>query len=522
MKYVSTRGAAAGSSFREALFSGYAVDGGLFMPEEVPRVSADTLRQWRALSYPQLVQNICSLYISPDEIPVQELGALIERALSRFAHSEVVTFKRLRDGLNVLELFHGPTMAFKDLAMCCLAQFILYFLQKEDKHVTIVVGTSGDTGGSAIASLRGAKRADVVVLLPAGRCSRVQELHMTTAMEENVHVFTVEGSSDDLDEPIRRLFADSEFSSRHGVISINSINWGRVLVQVAHHFYAYFRCTDGGGGGGGAEVEEEEMPTVEVVVPTGAAGNAAVAREQGHGGRAAGFAQRKSAGALGRDSSRTLPPGVTAGCVARRMGLPIRLLCAVNQNDVVHRALRSGDFSVDGAVKPSLASAIDIQVPYNMERVFHLCSDADTALVRDVMTRFYESGQANLPATLQSKMREALSSSALSDADISGAMQRCWQENAYLLCPHSAVAVALHYSRPTPPGAHRVCLATASPAKFQEVVERVGLRQPEHPEVAALRGLPQRSVPMRRGDDWDALLRNAVARISRRRASPAP
>nr|XP_032806182.1 threonine synthase-like 2 isoform X5 [Petromyzon marinus] len=401
MKYVSTRGAAAGSSFREALFSGYAVDGGLFMPEEVPRVSADTLRQWRALSYPQLVQNICSLYISPDEIPVQELGALIERALSRFAHSEVVTFKRLRDGLNVLELFHGPTMAFKDLAMCCLAQFILYFLQKEDKHVTIVVGTSGDTGGSAIASLRGAKRADVVVLLPAGRCSRVQELHMTTAMEENVHVFTVEGSSDDLDEPIRRLFADSEFSSRHGVISINSINWGRVLVQVAHHFYAYFRCTDGGGGGGGAEVEEEEMPTVEVVVPTGAAGNAAVAREQGHGGRAAGFAQRKSAGALGRDSSRTLPPGVTAGCVARRMGLPIRLLCAVNQNDVVHRALRSGDFSVDGAVKPSLASAIDIQVPYNMERVFHLCSDADTALVRDVMTRFYESGQANLPATLQ-------------------------------------------------------------------------------------------------------------------------
>uniref|UniRef100_S4RTP3 Threonine synthase N-terminal domain-containing protein n=1 Tax=Petromyzon marinus TaxID=7757 RepID=S4RTP3_PETMA len=139
MKYVSTRGAAAGSSFREALFSGYAVDGGLFVPEEVPRVSADTLRQWRALSYPQLVQNICSLYISPDEIPVQELGALIERALSRFAHSEVVTFKRLRDGLNVLELFHGPTMAFKDLAMCCLAQFILYFLQKEDKHVTIVV-----------------------------------------------------------------------------------------------------------------------------------------------------------------------------------------------------------------------------------------------------------------------------------------------------------------------------------------------------------------------------------------------
>nr|XP_032806180.1 threonine synthase-like 2 isoform X3 [Petromyzon marinus] len=372
MKYVSTRGAAAGSSFREALFSGYAVDGGLFMPEEVPRVSADTLRQWRALSYPQLVQNICSLYISPDEIPVQELGALIERALSRFAHSEVVTFKRLRDGLNVLELFHGPTMAFKDLAMCCLAQFILYFLQKEDKHVTIVVGTSGDTGGSAIASLRGAKRADVVVLLPAGRCSRVQELHMTTAMEENVHVFTVEGSSDDLDEPIRRLFADSEFSSRHGVISINSINWGRVLVQVAHHFYAYFRCTDGGGGGGGAEVEEEEMPTVEVVVPTGAAGNAA------------------------------------AGCVARRMGLPIRLLCAVNQNDVVHRALRSGDFSVDGAVKPSLASAIDIQVPYNMERVFHLCSDADTALVRDVMTRFYESGQANLPATLQTRTGSAL------------------------------------------------------------------------------------------------------------------
>uniref|UniRef100_A0A8D1TQY9 Threonine synthase-like 2 n=1 Tax=Sus scrofa TaxID=9823 RepID=A0A8D1TQY9_PIG len=339
------------------------------MPEELPQLGGETLRQWSGLSYAGLVKALCSLFIGPELIPKDDLNDLIDRAFSRFRHKEVVHLCRLRNGLNVLELWHGVTYAFKDLSLCCTAQFLQYFLEKRKKHITVVVGTSGDTGSAAIESVQGAKNVDIIVLLPKGRCTKIQELQMTTVLRENVHVFGVEGNSDELDEPIKAVFADVAFVKKHNLMSLNSINWSRVLVQMAHHFFAYFQCAP--------SLDTHPLPPVEVVVPTGAAGNLA------------------------------------AGCIAQKMGLPIRLVVAVNCNDIIHRTVQRGDFSLSETVKVTLASAMDIQVPYNMERIFWLLSGSDSQMTRALMEQFERTQRVNVPKELHSKPSSVLSGSCL-------------------------------------------------------------------------------------------------------------
>ncbi|XP_030683184.1 threonine synthase-like 2 isoform X8 [Nomascus leucogenys] len=326
---------------------------------ELPQLNREILCQWSTLSYPGLVKELCALFIGSELIPKDDLNDLIDRAFSRFRHREVVHLSRLRNGLNVLELWHGVTYAFKDLSLSCTAQFLQYFLEKREKHVTVVVGTSGDTGSAAIESVQGAKNMDIIVLLPKGHCTKIQELQMTTVLKENVHVFGVEGNSDELDEPIKTVFADVAFVKKHNLMSLNSINWSRVLVQMAHHFFAYFQCTP--------SLDMHPLPLVEVVVPTGAAGN------------------------------------LVAGCIAQKIGLPIRLVVAVNRNDIIHRTVQQGDFSLSEAVKSTLASAMDIQVPYNMERVFWLLSGSDSQVTRALMEQFERTQSVNLPKELHSK-----------------------------------------------------------------------------------------------------------------------
>uniref|UniRef100_A0A7M4DVH6 Threonine synthase N-terminal domain-containing protein n=1 Tax=Crocodylus porosus TaxID=8502 RepID=A0A7M4DVH6_CROPO len=235
------------------------------MPEEIPLLDSNTLRAWSNFSYPQLVKELCSLFISPELIPRQELNDLIDRAFTRVRHKDVVHLSRLRNGLNVLELWHGVTYAFKDLSMSCTGQFLQYFLKKRKKHITILVGTAGDTGSSAIESIRGEKNMDIIVLLPKGLCSQMQELQMTTVIEDNVHVFAADGNSDEIDEPIKELFTNTDFARKHNLMSLNSINWSRIMVQIAHHFYAYFQCT--------TSLDATPLPAVEIVVPTGGGGN---------------------------------------------------------------------------------------------------------------------------------------------------------------------------------------------------------------------------------------------------------
>lgn len=443
------------------------------MPEELPRLDEETLRHWSTLSYRSLVKELCALFIGLELIPRHDLNDLIDRAFSRFRHRNVVHLRKLKNGLNILELWHGVTYAFKDLSLSCTAQFLQYFLEKKKKHVTIVVGTSGDTGSAAIESVQGSKNVDIIVLLPKGHCSKIQELQMTTVLKENVHVFEVEGNSDELDEPIKAVFADVAFVQRHNVMSLNSINWSRVLVQMAHHFFAYFQCTP--------SLDTHPLPTVEVVVPTGAGGNLA------------------------------------AGCIAQKMGLPICLVVAVNRNDIIHRTVQKGDFSLCEVLRTTLASAMDIQVPYNMERIFWLLSGSDSQTTRALMEQFERTQSLQLPKDLHNKLSEAVTSESVTDEAITQTMARCWEENQYLLCPHSATAVNYHYQQ-TDSGQSsiRCCLASASAVKFPEAVQAAGLTPETPAEILALEHKETRCIPMRRGDDWTQMLRVTIEGLSQR------
>ncbi|XP_067293637.1 threonine synthase-like 2 [Pseudorasbora parva] len=474
MRYCSTRGGAPDRSFRDVLFSGYAPDGGMFMPEFIPTVTAATLRLWSNLSYQQLLCEICSLYISELEIPRQHLQELISEALSSFSIPDVVRLVQLKDSLSILELFHGETLAFKDLAMSCTAQFLRYFLRKDSKRATILVGTSGDTGGSAIRSVFKMSELDIVVVFPRGRVSRVQELQMTTSTADHVHVFAADGTSDDIDVPLRRLFADAELVRRHGLMSLNSVNWSRILVQTAHFLYAFLQL---------CPAEGDSHPVLEVLVPTGGAGN------------------------------------ITAGCITQMMGIPLRLVAMVNANDIVHRTVQSGDFSMTDAVKQTLAPAIDIQDPYNMERVFWLLSGGDGVMVKGLMEEFQTTHTLALPASLHKQVCDVLSSGSVCDDGILEAMRRCWKDNHYLICPHTAVGVWRHYQSPVTPGENRCCIATASPAKFQEAVQQAGLTLDLPESVRALDSLEARYEVLERSDDWESKLRLHIESIGSERRS---
>ncbi|XP_052538997.1 threonine synthase-like 2 isoform X2 [Tympanuchus pallidicinctus] len=420
MEYISTRGGTGAVDFEGALFSGYAPDGGLFMPSCIPWLDRPTLQQWSHLSYPELVKEICFLFVKPELIPRGTLSDLIDRAFSKFRHEDVVHLSRLKDGLNILELWHGVTYAFKDLSLSCTGQFLQYFLEKKQKHVNVLV---------------------------------------------------VHGNSDEIDEPIKELFADVDFARRNNLMSLNSVNWSRIMVQIAHYFYAYFRCTP--------TLDSTTLPVVEIVVPTGGGGN------------------------------------VTAGCIAQKMGLPIQLVAAVNSNDIIHRTVKDGDFSLSGRVKATLASAMDIQEPYNVERILWLLSGSDSHLTKTLMEQFTVSKSLKLPEDLHRKVSETLRSCSASDEDIVQAMQRCWEENHYLLCPHSAVAAHYHYSHldscasSTP----RCCLAPASAAKFQDAVLRAGLVPEIPPEITALTAMETRSTVLQRGEDWARVIRDHITAV---------
>nr|XP_008006673.2 threonine synthase-like 2 isoform X6 [Chlorocebus sabaeus] len=368
-------------------------------------------------------------------------------------------------------LCQWSTLSYPGLVKELCALFIgSELIPKDDLN-----GTSGDTGSAAIESVQGAKNVDIIVLLPKGHCTKIQELQMTTVLKENVHVFGVEGNSDELDEPIKTVFADVAFVKKHNLMSLNSINWSRVLVQMAHHFFAYFQCTP--------SLDTHPLPLVEVVVPTGAAGNLA------------------------------------AGYIAQKIGLPIRLVVAVNRNDIIHRTVQQGDFSLSEAVKSTLASAMDIQVPYNMERVFWLLSGCDSQVTRALMEQFERTQSVNLPKELHSKLSEVVTSESVSDEAITQTMGRCWEENQYLLCPHSAVAVNYHYQqmdRQQPSSTPRCCLAPASAAKFPEAVLAAGLTPETPAEIVALEHKETRCTPMRRGDNWTLMLQDTIEDLSRR------
>ena len=351
--------------------------------------------------------------------------------------------------VHVLELWHGPTGSFKDLALTVASSFVNYFLQKEDKKGTVLVGTSGDTGSSAIQGTIGKERLSAVVLYPRGRVTRVQELQMTTVCLHNIVVCAVEGTSDDIDVALRKVFMDAEFASKHTLLSFNSINVARVLVQIAHFLYSYLKICPG------ADRE------VNFYVPSGALGN------------------------------------VTAGYIACCMGLPVKLVACVNENDVFHRALLTGELSLPSEVIHTYSSAMDIQVPYNLERLLFFMSRGKGDVVRKTMETFERVGSCRIPQDVLNK-NTFLSTIRVDTEETLATMRHVWEEYRYAICPHTAVAMhaALSQSHPA------VVVATATLAKFGDAAEKAGVPVPNDPAITELFNKPEKVLVLRKEDDW--------------------
>lgn len=426
--------------------TGLAPDGGLFMPGHIPDVSAE-LEQWRHLDFPALFQAVVTPYIG-QEIPGDILRGLIEKAFSVF-DTPLVTPLIPVGPLHVLELFHGPTLAFKDIALQFLGHLFEHLLEVSGRSMTILGATSGDTGSAAIHALRGRRNVEVFILFPQGRVSRIQELQMTTVPDANVHCIAVRGTFDDAQDIVKGAFNDRAFNERHQLSAINSINWARVMAQITYFFHAYFQLL-------------EQQPgmklgdSMTVAVPTGNFGH------------------------------------IFAGVLARRMGLPLApLILATNANDILHRFVRTGEYRKSG-VEQTLSPSMDIQVASNFERYLYDLAGEDGGRVTGWMEALRRDGGFALPEGLMRRVWGDFRSHAVDDAATLATIREVHGKWGYLLDPHSAVGVraALDMAEP---GMPVVTMATAHPAKFGDAIRRaVGFDPPLPPALAGLERLPAR------------------------------
>jgi threonine synthase len=436
MRYTSTRGGVHGISFVDAVLMGLASDGGLLVPEETPDVRGQ-LNQWRGLSFVELAQQVIPLFV--DDIERETLDRLIVEAYATFDHPDVVAWHALGD-VSVLELFHGPTLAFKDVALQLLGRLFEYILGIQHQHLNILGATSGDTGSAAIAGVRGQRNVDILILYPDNKVSRLQELQMTTVPDANVHCIAVDGSFDDCQSLMKQTFSDLAFKEEFNLGAINSVNWARVLAQIVYYGYASLKF--------------DEAPAF--CVPTGNFGN------------------------------------VFAAYMARQMGFPVdSLLVATNENDILARFFATGEYS-RGEVHFTLSPAMDIQVASNFERFLYYYFEKDSERLTAFMTEFARTGHASIGGPPTDGLFTAV---AIDTAATLGAIKSVYDEYGYMLDPHTAVAYAASEQFKDQLAEPRVCIATAHPAKFPEAVrdatkEAVAI----HPSLEALVDLPERKT----------------------------
>jgi threonine synthase len=434
MRYVSTRGQAPVLGFEDTMLTGLARDGGLYVPETVPVMPEADIAALAGLPYEEVARRVMWPFVS-EAFAEDDFAAMIERAYAGFGHEARAPLKQLAPGHFLLELFHGPTLAFKDFAMQLIGQMFEHALTRRGERATIVGATSGDTGSAAIEAFRGLDAVDVFILYPHGRVSEVQRRQMTTPSEANVHALALSGHFDDCQARVKDMFNDFAFRDRVGLAGVNSINFARVLAQVVYYF------------------------------------TAAVAL-----------------GAPGRAVSFCVPTGnfgdVFAGHIAKRMGLPIdKLVVATNQNDILHRCLATGQYRV-GKVVPSISPSMDIQVSSNFERALHLAYGGDGAAVAQLMQEQRAGGFTVSQGALEA-LREVYASGRASEEETAGEIAARLVRAGELLCPHSAVGtfVADGHLGATP----MVTLATAHPAKFPDAVEAAtGIRPALPPRMADL------------------------------------
>lgn len=440
MRYVSTRGAAPILDFEAATLAGLASDGGLYVPESWPRFSEAEIAAMAGLPYAEVAVLVCQRFTA-GSLDESALRTIFTAAYGRFAHAAVVPLKQLDHRHFLLELFHGPTLAFKDVALQALGLVFERFLAKSGKHITVIGATSGDTGSAAIDALAGRSGVEVYMLHPHGRVSEVQRRQMTTVLDGNINNIAIDGNFDDAQAIVKAMFNDAAFAARFPLAAVNSINWARLLFQVVYYFTSALSL--------GAP-----QRAVSYAVPTGNFGD------------------------------------VFAGYVAAQMGLPIeRLVVATNRNDILHRALTSGDYSA-GTVAPTDAPSMDIQVSSNFERLLFDLSGRDGAALAAAMAEFEATKKLALPKVWLAKA--GLFTSARVDADeMADTMRWALAHTGELLDPHTAIGLAA--ARRDAGSAPMVTLATAHPAKFPAAVQAATGVHPDLPaRLADLMQRPER------------------------------
>lgn len=440
MRYISTRGTAPVLTFGEAMMTGLARDGGLYVPETVPVMSQDDIAALAGLSYEETAFRVMKPFLG-GFFADDEFKGLIAKAYVGFGHAARAPLVQLGPNHFLLELFHGPTLAFKDFAMQLIGQMMQAALAKTGERITIVGATSGDTGSAAMEAFKGLANVDVFIMYPHGRVSPVQRRQMTTPAEANVHALAVDGDFDDCQANVKAMFNDFAFRDGVRLAGVNSINWARVLAQVVYY-----------------------------------------------------FSSAVSLGAPHRKVSFTVPTGnfgdIFAGYIAKKMGLPIdQLVVATNQNDILHRALSSGDHRTNG-VKPSISPSMDIQVSSNFERALFDAYGRDGRAIAALMDEMKSGGFTISQGALQ-MLQGTFASGRCSEEETSATIQSALKATGELLCPHSAVGVkvANEHVGATP----MITLATAHPAKFPDAVEAAtGIRPGLPPRMADLFDRPER------------------------------
>ncbi|WP_455479704.1 threonine synthase [Bartonella sp. B23] len=420
MKYISTRGETPALDFTETVITGLAGDGGLYLPEKFPQLSFDALRALRGQSYTTIAKTILWPFVN-NEIEYNSFEKMITESYSSFHHPAVCPL--LQTGVNefILELFYGPTLAFKDVAMQLLSRLMDHILTKKNRHATIVAATSGDTGGAAIQSFAGREHSDVFILFPKGRVSSVQQRQMTTNQDTNIHVIAIDGNFDDCQALVKAMFNDHNFRQKKALSGVNSINWARIMAQIVYYFSSALSL-------GAPDI------SVSFTVPTGNFGD------------------------------------IFAGYVAARMGLPIaQLVIATNDNDILARTLTNGIYETRPITKTTSPS-MDIQISSNFERLLFESGDRDPMWIRSAMENLKKSGYFNLNEKQLKNIRSLFSAGKSNIAETAQTIKSVYGESGYLADPHTAVAlkVARENKQPHIP---MIVLATAHPAKFPDVIK---------------------------------------------------
>ncbi len=430
MKFISTRGQTPSLGFSDAVATGLAPDGGLFLPETLPDFSGQ-LAAFENLSYAKLCFEFMRVFAT--DIPAETLRTIVDASYTTFADPAIAPLKPLGKNLYVLELFHGPTLAFKDFALQLLGNLYAHQCVVRRETINVLGATSGDTGAAAIHGLLGKPGTAIFILYPDGRVSPLQERQMACTGAANVFAIAVDGSFDDAQASLKEIFGDQAFRTRHRLSAVNSINLARVLAQCVYYLYAWLR------------LPAAERGNVEFVVPTGNFGN------------------------------------VLAGWLLQQMGVPIRSFkVATNQNDILYRLFTTGEYRV-GDVLPSLAPSMDIQVASNFERFIYFNVGRDAARVREVMQTFKTTGAYTFPDF----NRATFSASRTSDVEIASLITRVYREHGYIVDPHTACGF-----KELNPDRVSIVLSTASPAKFPDTIRAAIGLEPTHPSLEVLKSKP--------------------------------